>query len=479
MDKPIKNRIADAVSKIKFMKVLLHLILFLIITTFSASAINPPDNITVQLESGMDQDYVEVLQEHTADVLEAINHHYKEDEWYWPEELAGDPGTLELEMLLEDEGYYHILEKNQTYVSQTGSIFSIGELVLYRRFNELIEVHELVLFFDEDGTFVDAEKISATNSVAPFVMQQEPAEEEISREIKALVEEFRQAYNNRNLDAVGNLLHPDARVIAAVQLPDGRTFYRRNITPEYVQTLQSIFDDNPEVHLRFEEIEVLAHPFVSHLYGVHLKQYWDATNYSDEGNLFIIVDMQQSGQSGVQVRSWKSAAFRAEDYPKLIDGETIVADITEFIKQETREARAAREEVPEPEPEVGYAEVSANTDSLNVSIYTADGDTLKSREYAESEFRLELEPASYMLGVTRSGYEHYETDFTIEAGLVTDITIEMQPIPIVADKEPGWFSRNRWFVAAGAALIAGSAILLLTSGGDDGPDDIPLPPGRP
>lgn len=377
------------------------------------SAEELPEHIVVQLEAGQSESFVSLLEQRTETILSAINDNYRNGDFEWPDHLKDGPGVSKLEALLLGKGYYQNMPYINSFISQTsGSEYSIGNLALRRSIGDRVEIRELVLSFDKEGVWIGAEMVPEKESIAPFVIHQELAAKSVTDQVQHHINGFMQAFSGKDMARIEAMLKPDARIVAAVRQPGGGSLYRRNSKGGYIKSLRRIFEMNPDVNLRFDEMEVFVHPYRSHWYGVHLRQYWDSTYYSDTGNLFIIVDMSDAGKPEIQVRSWKSTAYDLAHYPVLQKNEAIVADAAEISIRRAYKAETVK-----------MKQVECNM-----------------------------------------------------ADLLADGIIERKPVKFVAEKKRT--SRYPFYIAAGAAIVAGSALLLRSSGGES-LSPIPLPPGRP
>lgn len=152
------------------------------------------------------------------------------------------------------------------------------------------------------------------------------------------VENFRTSYNRKDIDYIENVFSDNALIItgSVVKVKEGtdnmvQTMsseiikYRTSTKQEYIKNLKRTFARNAHINLKFEELEVVRHPKKDHIYGVTLKQYWDSTNYSDIGYLFLLIDFTDPEYPCIQVRTWQ---------PDKLDGKQIdrdeVFDLNDF-----------------------------------------------------------------------------------------------------------------------------------------------------
>ena len=151
--------------------------------------------------------------------------------------------------------------------------------------------------------------IKANNSVDDFVRRQTIIE---------FVENFRTSYNRRDIDYINSVFSNDALIITGKvvkikeqsdhmlqSLGTERVLYQTSTKEEYIKNLKRCFSRNSYINLKFEELEVIRHPAHEHIYGVTLKQYWNSSNYSDVGYLFLMIDFTVPDFPCIQVRTWQ------------------------------------------------------------------------------------------------------------------------------------------------------------------------------
>lgn len=151
--------------------------------------------------------------------------------------------------------------------------------------------------------------IKANNSVDDFVRRQTIIE---------FVENFRTSYNRRDIDYINSVFSNDALIITGKvvkikeqsdhmlqSLGTERVLYQTSTKEEYIKNLKRCFSRNSYINLKFEELEVIRHPVHEHIYGVTLKQYWNSSNYSDVGYLFLMIDFTVPDFPCIQVRTWQ------------------------------------------------------------------------------------------------------------------------------------------------------------------------------
>jgi hypothetical protein len=134
------------------------------------------------------------------------------------------------------------------------------------------------------------------------------------------VENFRTAYNRKDIDLLAKVYSDDALIITGKVIKQTKSVenvlgnygfsqdkieYQVQTKKEYINKLRNIFKNNARINVLFENIEVVRHPKFDDIYGVRLKQGWNTSNYSDVGFLFLMIDFKDGENMTIHVRTWQ------------------------------------------------------------------------------------------------------------------------------------------------------------------------------
>ena len=132
------------------------------------------------------------------------------------------------------------------------------------------------------------------------------------------VENFRTAYNRKDIDLLNSVFSDKALIITGkvvkekpnsdltrMTLNNNKVVYIKHSKQEYITNLTRVFKNTKYINVKFDEIEVVQHPKYDDVYGVTLKQYWHTSGYSDEGYLFLMIDFRDADNPLIQVRTWQ------------------------------------------------------------------------------------------------------------------------------------------------------------------------------
>jgi hypothetical protein len=187
------------------------------------------------------------------------------------------------------------------------------------------EVRNIAINFDRAGNIEDVyftlehhnykEVVGEGNEVADLRRRQA---------ILNFVENFRTAYNRKDLELLAKVYSDHALIITGkvVKSPDNQSGdipttlkklgfskeiiqYQVFSKKEYIERLRGIFKANTRINIVFDSISVTQHPKYSDIYGVTLKQGWNTSQYSDVGYLLLVIDFRDGEDMQVHVRTWQ------------------------------------------------------------------------------------------------------------------------------------------------------------------------------
>ena len=185
-------------------------------------------------------------------------------------------------------------------------------------FNEQGQIDNIMIALEEHR-YLDV--INAQISVKDFHRRQA---------IIDFVENFRTAYNRKDIDYINNVFSDNALIITgkvvkidkkkqdltAQSLNNEQIQYQKSTKEEYIANLKKCFKNNSYINLIFDEIEVMRHPKRDDIFGVTLKQHWNSSNYSDVGYLFLMINFEDELNPSIQVRTWQPDKYNGKPLPR-------------------------------------------------------------------------------------------------------------------------------------------------------------------
>jgi len=184
----------------------------------------------------------------------------------------------------------------------------------------------LVINFTKEGKIDDIfiavhgimEVLNNSATVSDYVRKQR---------ILELVERFRTAYNERDISYLQTIFSNNAVIITGKvikEIPNSDQMIKGNLTTErieyvvqtkeqYLKKLKIVFNIVKYINITFDDIKISTHPKYPDIYGVSLKQKWVASNYSDEGFLFLLIDFKNEDEPVIHVRAWQPTVFNGRE----------------------------------------------------------------------------------------------------------------------------------------------------------------------
>lgn len=173
---------------------------------------------------------------------------------------------------------------------------------------------EAVVSFDRNGN-VESFYLTISNKLYMNVIKSNIELTDLRRRelILDYVEQFRTAYNEKDVDFLDQVFSDDALIITGkviqrttgdgIRVPDVE--YKTQTKREYLTNLKNIFRSVKFVKVKFDEIEVMRHPVNANIYGVTLHQGYATNRYSDEGYVFLLWDFTNENAPKIHVRTWQ------------------------------------------------------------------------------------------------------------------------------------------------------------------------------
>jgi len=154
-----------------------------------------------------------------------------------------------------------------------------------------------------------------------FVKQAEFGEDWGNREvIIKFMERYRTAYMTRNMDMLNQMFADEAVIIVGRVLDKGvqnknydyvqtaedqpKIDYLKYTKEEYLKKQKQVFDVHKDIYLGFTNFQIMRKNNAKGVYGISMRQNYNASNYADEGYLFLLVDFNEE-KPQIYVRSWQ------------------------------------------------------------------------------------------------------------------------------------------------------------------------------
>lgn len=178
---------------------------------------------------------------------------------------------------------------------------------------------ELVINLTPEG-LIDNILIAIEEHRYKEIMDEHESVEDLFRRqvIIDFVENYRTSYNRKDINYIESVFSDNALIItgkvvrekpksdqALLSLGKDKIVYQKQNKQQYIKNLKKVFGQNKYLNVLFDEIEVIQHPKHTDIYGVTLKQEWNADRYRDVGYVFLMIDFQDELHPLIQVRTWQ------------------------------------------------------------------------------------------------------------------------------------------------------------------------------
>lgn len=191
-------------------------------------------------------------------------------------------------------------------------------------------IQEAIVEFDKRGVITDF-RLTLSSQAGLDLEHCGVAEVEKEHIIKKQLEQFRTAYNQKDLKTIEDMFSDDALIITGrvVQRRAGgdrlamtpKVEYTRQTKQQYINNLRLAFARNKWIDVKFDipsSGKVNGCNWIDRthkkdkdgnrmeFYGVRLVQTWKSSNYSDKGYLFLLWEFPKNGSDPIiHVRTWQ------------------------------------------------------------------------------------------------------------------------------------------------------------------------------
>ena len=233
-------------------------------------------------------------------------------------------------MLWENSPFICTDEEIIEHCITTGTGYQVRNIPLMmkptgeREFNE-DEYQEAVISFDRQGD-VESFYLSISMNLYMNVIKSNLELTDLRRRqlILDYVEQFRTAYNQKDINFLNQVFSDDALIITGkvIQQKHAEGFstpkiqYNKQSKEQYIKNLRGVFARNNSIKVTFDEIEVMRHPVNPNFYGVTLLQGWTSGKYHDDGYLFLLWDFTNENAPQIHVRTWQPDKIGDKPLPK-------------------------------------------------------------------------------------------------------------------------------------------------------------------
>ena len=221
-------------------------------------------------------------------------------------------------VLLDDTASLNVVEVNNEI-----SVRAVPMSFSYKNNNRDF-VEDVIFTYNREGK-IDALSFSLSKIVIDDIAGK--SDSWASQEEKYLLihfmEYYKTAYCLKRLDYIENIFDDNALIIVGhvlkkdenksmdrmySDLDEERVEYIKLSKQEYISRLERVFSSNEFINIDFEDNEV-TRLNDERIYGIQINQHYHSTNYADQGYLFLMMDLKDTANPRIYVRSWQPKKF--------------------------------------------------------------------------------------------------------------------------------------------------------------------------
>ena len=240
-----------------------------------------------------------------------------------------------LSMLWENAPFYCLDDEIIEHCLTTGSGYQIRNIGLQLEPLESDKVEddelyqEAVISFDKKGN-VTSFYFSISQQLYANILKSNMDVTDLRRRqlILDYVEQFRTAYNQKDLDFLEKIFSENTLIITGkviknkqddVKLPD-QIVYKQQSKREYLTNLKRTFAAAKYIKVTFDDVQVKRHGVNPDIYSVTVRQGYTSNFYHDDGILVMIWDFKDERNPQIHVRTWQpmgipeDKVFKMEDF---------------------------------------------------------------------------------------------------------------------------------------------------------------------
>lgn len=198
------------------------------------------------------------------------------------------------------------------------------------------KTRELTISFDKSGNITRVGFALLNNHLSVPKGEQEVYDVRRKNEILKFVEDFRNYYNEKDIESLRKIYSDDALIITGRvetrkesgdfnQQIKKKTTYTVQNKDEYLKNLSTLFRNNKYIDVSFEEIMISPanSEAMNNFYGVNLIQHWTSKDksgkeYKDTGYLFLLWDFNEDPPV-IHVRAWQPKDTPDDDFIMVDD----------------------------------------------------------------------------------------------------------------------------------------------------------------
>ena len=252
-------------------------------------------------------------------------------------DLFTEEGYLAYQKLIEYGDAIPLLRTNEVKIIKINNEIIVRSVPMRFIFSKKRGFTEDVVFiFNEEGKIKDI-NFSLSQITIDDILSKEDrfATNEEKYIIIHFLENYKTAYCLKRLDFIENVFDEDALIIVGHvvkkykqadninygNLSQEEVTYQKFTKGEYINRLKRLFLLNEFINIHFEDTDVRKAKKDYKVYGIQIAQHYTSDSYADKGYLFLLLDLRDSLNPIIHVRTWQpkkdenGSVYGIEDFP--------------------------------------------------------------------------------------------------------------------------------------------------------------------
>lgn len=261
-------------------------------------------------------------EEYREIVYKLIEKVQNKDKTYDPSLFTLEGYEIYKELLLYSNASFFTNEHDYKVAGFGDQIYIRGIPVKFNSTNNEVDFVEKLSFRLDTANKIDNISFTLSDIATSDILSQARWPSESKWQIINFLENYKTAYALKRYDYIDKIFSNDALIIVGQKVEKARFAdsdnysltgdkyeFTRLTKEQYMYRIRQVFKKNEFINIQFEDNIVKKRDSKSEIYGINIKQNYFSSTYADQGYLFLMVDMADTGNPIIHVRSWQPEKF--------------------------------------------------------------------------------------------------------------------------------------------------------------------------
>lgn len=250
------------------------------------------------------------IEQHLATIKQGIN---KPESWKGITLEGEHPAVGLLNNLIDTENIYSVRTTNDVHLlARNDGTYEVHDMYVKTADSDTLHHKSLVLQFDDDADLIGVKMEAPIHN---FQLALDRKVEVLNGERRAVInqiDQFQNALRNADKKKLETLLTENAHIVKgdiARYYFEGALgpYFRYSLTDSktFIEAMTSENDKKPQI--QYDDITVYQFPKLTNVYVATFYQQWKVGDYSDIGNVAMVVDLRD--EPSIPLRVWQERSF--------------------------------------------------------------------------------------------------------------------------------------------------------------------------